>query len=133
MSLRHQARYRRWAFGFGPHLYGVEIYKDTMIYYSDPETRRAARQPARGGAGAGRGRRGAPRCSAWPQVTFMSGMTEAPDETAQGEWLAAGDKAGLLFLMAHVEYLETGDSRWSGSRRTAAATEPSSRRCAYGR
>jgi CDP-diacylglycerol--glycerol-3-phosphate 3-phosphatidyltransferase len=25
---------------------------------------------------------------AWPQVTYFSGMTEAPDETAQGAWLA---------------------------------------------
>ncbi|HEY3380716.1 MAG TPA: M14 family metallopeptidase [Vicinamibacterales bacterium] len=110
MSTRHQERYRRWASGFGPHIYGVEIYKDTMIYYSDPETgeprgSRRASPPPTGAAG----RRAA--ISAWPQVTFMSGMTEAPDETAQGEWLSLVTKAGFSFLMAHVKYLEEGQYR----------------------
>jgi hypothetical protein len=47
----------------------------------------------------------------WPQVTFMSGMTEAPDETAQGEWLTLVTRAGFSFLMAHVKYLEQGQYR----------------------
>jgi len=38
MDLRHQARYRKWAYGFGPYVFNQEIYKDTAIYYSDPET-----------------------------------------------------------------------------------------------
>jgi hypothetical protein len=41
----------------------------------------------------------------------MSGMTEAPDETAQGEWLALVTKAGFSFLVAHVKYLEQGQYR----------------------
>ena len=44
----------------------------------------------------------------YPQVTFNSGMTEAPDETAQGEWLNLVSKAGFSFLMAHVNYLRDG-------------------------
>lgn len=44
----------------------------------------------------------------FPQVTFNSGMTEAPDETAQGPWLNLVTKAGFSFLMAHVEYLRDG-------------------------
>jgi hypothetical protein len=110
MSTRHQARYQRWAAGFGPHLFGVEVYKDTMIYYSDPETGepRGSRRATPSPSGAA-GRRAA--MSAWPQVTFMSGMTEAPDETAQGEWLDLVTKAGFSFLMAHVKYLETGQYR----------------------
>ena len=110
MSMRHQARYRRWAYGFGPHVYGVEVYKDTMIYYSDPETgeprgsRRAA--PASSTGGTKRASIGA-----WPQVTFMSGMTEAPDETAQGDWLSLVSKAGFSFLRAHLLYLEEGRYR----------------------
>jgi hypothetical protein len=38
MDLRHQARYRKWAYGFGPYVFNQEVYKDTAIYYSDPET-----------------------------------------------------------------------------------------------
>jgi hypothetical protein len=110
MNLRHQDRYRRWATGFAPHLFGIEVYKDTMIYYSDPETgeprgsRRAAVPPS-GPAGRRAG------IASWPQVTFMSGMTEAPDETAQGEWMNLVTRAGFSFLMAHVKYLEQGRYR----------------------
>jgi hypothetical protein len=110
MNLRHQDRYRRWATGFAPHLFGIEVYKDTTIYYSDPETgeprgsRRAAVPPS-GPAGRRAG------IGSWPQVTFMSGMTEAPDETAQGEWLNLVTRAGFSFLMAHVKYLEQGQYR----------------------
>jgi hypothetical protein len=45
---------------------------------------------------------------AWPQVTFNVGMTEAPDETAQGEWLNLVTKAGFSFLMAHLKFLKDG-------------------------
>jgi len=44
----------------------------------------------------------------WPNVTFNSGMTEAPDETAQGDWLRLVSHAGLSFLQAHVDYLRNG-------------------------
>ena len=46
--------------------------------------------------------------NAWPQVTFFSGGTEAPDETAQGEWLNLVAKAGFSYLMANVRYLRDG-------------------------
>ena len=105
MSLRHQARYQRWATGFGPHLFGTEVYRDTMIYYSDPESGEP-RGSRRAAASTGTGRRAS--IGAWPQVTFMSGMTEAPDETAQSEWLTLVTKAGFSFLMAHVKYLQEG-------------------------
>ena len=105
MSLRHQARYGRWATGFGPHLFGTEIYRDTMIYYSDPESGEP-RGSRRAAASSGTGRRAS--IGAWPQVTFMSGMTEAPDETAQAGWLTLVTKGGFSFLMAHVKYLQEG-------------------------
>ncbi|MBI3402776.1 MAG: hypothetical protein HY048_15270 [Acidobacteria bacterium] len=120
MDLRHQARYRKWAYGFGPYVFNQEIYKDTAIYYSDPETgepsgSRRFGAGRGGGAGAGPGGDvggggGAGRFSmnAWPQVTFFSGGTEAPDETAQGEWLNLVAKAGFSYLMANVKYLRDG-------------------------
>jgi hypothetical protein len=108
MNLRHQARYRRWAFGFAPYVFNQEIYKDTAIYYTDPETGepRGSRRAggSRGGGGGGRSLMGA-----WPQVTFVSGGTEAPDETAQGEWLNLVTKPGFSYLMAHITYLRDGE------------------------
>ena len=113
MDLRAQSRYRKWAFGFEPYVFNQEIYKDTAIYYSDPETgepsgsRRfgAGRGGGAGAGGEGGGGGGTGRFSmnAWPQVTFFSGGTEAPDETAQGEWLNLVAKAGFSYLMASVK------------------------------
>jgi hypothetical protein len=108
MNMRSQARYRKWAYGFSPSVYGQEIYKDTAIYYSDPETGEARgnrRIPAAGGGRGGGGR----AMNQYPQVTFNIGMTEAPDETAQGDWLNLVSKAGFSFLMAHVNYLRDGE------------------------
>jgi len=116
MDLRHQARYRKWAYGFGPYVFNQEIYKDTAIYYSDPETgepsgsRRVGAGRGGGPAGEFGGGGGTGRFSmnAWPQVTFFSGGTEAPDETAQGEWLNLVAKAGFSYLMANLKYLRDG-------------------------
>jgi len=106
MDLRSQARYRKWAYGFSPSVYGQEIYKDTAIYYTDPETGEPRGSRRIGGGGRGGGGRGG--MGQYPQVTFNVGMTEAPDETAQGDWLNLVSKAGFSFLMAHVNYLRDG-------------------------
>jgi hypothetical protein len=106
MNLRHQSRYRRWAHGFAPNVFPQEIYRDTAIYYTDPESgevRGSRRAGASRFGGGGRASMGA-----WPQVTFVSGGTEAPDETAQGEWLDLVTKPGFSYLMAHVNYLRSG-------------------------
>ena len=117
MNLRSQARYRRWAYGFAPFVYGQEIYKDTAIYYTDMETgevrgsRRAGATRGGGGGGDGGGGGGGGgrfAMNQWPQVTFVSGGTEAPDETAQGDWLNLVTKPGLSYVMAHVNYLRDG-------------------------
>jgi hypothetical protein len=106
MNLAHYARYRKWAYGFAPFVYDQEIYKDTAIYATDRETgeprggrRVSTPRPGQTSGGAGQ----------WPQVTWASAGTEAPDETAQGEWLNLVTKAGFSFLMAHVKYLNEGD------------------------
>ncbi len=114
MNLRHQARYRRWAYGFQPFVYNQEIYKDTAIYYSDPETgepsgsRRAGATRSGGGEGGGAAGGGRFSMNAWPQVTYFNGGTEAPDETAQGAWLDLVTKPGFSYLMASIKYLRDG-------------------------
>jgi hypothetical protein len=123
MNLRTQARYRRWAFGFAPNVFNQEIYKDTAIYYSDGESGQPTGSRRAGGAGgnpwsgggggaaAGAGGGGGSRASmnAWPQVTYFSGGTETPDETAQGSWLDLVTKPGFSYLMASVRYLQHGE------------------------
>jgi hypothetical protein len=113
LNLRSQARYRRWAYGFSPFVYSQEIYKDTAIYYTDMETgevrgaRRAGASRFGGGDGGGGGG-GARSMNQWPQVTFVSGGTEAPDETAQGKWLDLVTKPGLSYVLTHVKFLRDG-------------------------
>src|SRR4029078_3891161 len=97
--------------------------RDTAIYSTDRDTG-DARATRRIGGGGGRGGGGgaaaggaAPSTGAgtgrasmnqYPQVTFNVGMTEAPDETAQGDWLNLVSSAVFSFLMAHVNYLRDG-------------------------
>jgi Zinc carboxypeptidase len=110
MNLRSQARYRRWAYGFAPFVYSQEIYKDTAIYYTDMETGEVRGSRRAGAVRGGGGDGGAGRFSMnqWPQVTFVSGGTEAPDETAQGDWLNLVTKPGLSYVMAHIGFLRDG-------------------------
>jgi hypothetical protein len=104
MNLRHQDRYRRWAFGFSPYVFNQEVYKDTSVNYSDPETGEpnGSRRLTMGGGSARQ------NMNAWPQVTYFNGMTEAPDETAQGDWLNLVSRPGLGYLMASIKYLQEG-------------------------
>ena len=44
-----------------------------------------------------------------PRVTIWSGTTEAPDETAYGDWMKLVASAGLAWDKALLEYLLEGD------------------------
>ena len=44
-----------------------------------------------------------------PRVTIWSGSTEAPDETAHGEWMRLVATAGLQWDKAILKYLVEGD------------------------
>ncbi len=81
-----------------------EIYKDTSVNYSDPETGEpsGSRRTTMGSANA----RAA--MNAWPQVTYFNGMTEAPDETVQGAWLDLVTRPGFGYLVACIKYLQEG-------------------------
>src|SRR5258708_4032460 len=90
MNVRSQARYRKWAYGFSPSVYGQEIYKDTAIYYSDPETGEARgnrRIPTAGGRGGG-----GPAMDQDPPGAFHIALTAAPDRTppaGRSRWASA--------------------------------------------
>ena len=69
----------------------------------------------RGGAGAGAGGQVAPGSGGVggisPDVTWDSGYTEAPDETAHGDYMKLMASAGLAFDRVHLEYLAKGKLR----------------------
>ena len=44
-----------------------------------------------------------------PKVTIFYGATEAPDETASGEWMKLVATAGLQWDKANLDYLVEGD------------------------
>jgi hypothetical protein len=46
-----------------------------------------------------------------PDITWDSGYTEAPDETAHGEYLRLLASAGLAFDRVHLKYLAEGKLR----------------------
>jgi hypothetical protein len=109
MNLRHQARYRRWAYGFAPYVFNQEIYKDTAVYFTDPESGQPSGPRRAGARTGGDGGPGRDVMAAYPQVTYFNGMTESPDETAQGAWLDLVTKPGFGFLMASIRYLQYGE------------------------
>ena len=44
-----------------------------------------------------------------PRITYFSTTTEAPDETAQGDWMHLMGAAGLTHTSAVLRYLATGE------------------------
>ena len=88
-NLRIYDRYRRWTIRWQPHVYNLEVYKDTAIYHS-----------RRGGNVSFSG------ASALTRATVFSGGTEAMDETAQGPWLDLVTRMGFGYLMASVRFLD---------------------------
>ena len=89
-NLRIYDRYQRWAIRWQPHLYDLEIHKDTAIYFS-------------------RRRSTAPRVGPTGNIMVFSAGTEAMDETAQGEWLDLVSRMGFGFLMASVRFLDDAE------------------------
>jgi hypothetical protein len=81
----------------------------------------------RGGAGAGGGEAGAGAATPGsggvgglsPDITWDAAYTEAPDETAHGEYMKLMAAAGLAFDYVHLNYLAQGDARVTRTEREA--------------
>ena len=70
------------------------------------------------GEGAGRGNGGLTGIS--PDITWNSGYTEAPDETAHGDYMKLMASAGLAFDRVHLFYLANGKLRVRRTERETA-------------
>ncbi len=91
MNQRNYARYRRYGAAFDPDVFRLPMTDSVLI-----------EMPLKGSRAGGEGRR------LNPKVTIWSGVTEAPDETAHGEWLELVAKAGLSWDQAVLDYLHAG-------------------------
>lgn len=92
MNQRSYARYRRYGAAFDPDVFRLPMTDSVLI-----------EMPLKGSRADGGGR------GFNPKVTIWSGVTEAPDETAHGDWLKLVAKAGLSWDEAVLNYLFDGD------------------------
>jgi hypothetical protein len=96
-------RYRRWAHDWQP-----EDVADSVV--NGITMNMALKGTARGG-----GRGGAPGSGGIgglsPDITWDAGYTEAPDETAHGDYMKLLASAGLAFDKVHLHYLANGTLR----------------------
>ncbi len=82
-----------------PIVNGIRIY---MSLKGMPATRPGAAEAQRSGSATG---------GVSPDVTWDSGYTEAPDETAHGDYMKLMASAGLAFDRVHLNYLANGKLR----------------------
>jgi hypothetical protein len=111
LETRMNARYERFGQRWQPENMQQPIVNGIRIYMALKGSTGGGRGGA-GGAGAAAtapGSGGVGNIS--PDVTWDSGYTEAPDETAHGEYMKLMASAGLAFDRVHLEYLAKGKLR----------------------
>jgi hypothetical protein len=119
LETRMNERYRRFGQRWQPRDMFQPIIDGIRIY-----------MPLKGNSGGGRGEGGAAApapapgsggvTGISPDVTWDTGYTEAPDETAHGDYLKLMASAGLAFDYVHLEYLAKSDLRIARTGREAA-------------
>ncbi|HEY7286664.1 MAG TPA: M14 family metallopeptidase [Vicinamibacterales bacterium] len=94
LNERAYARYRRYSFDFDQKNFKLDFTNGVLIYKSI------------------RGARANPQAADFmarnPNVTIWDGSTEAPDETARGDWMKLVATAGLQWDKAILDYLVQG-------------------------
>lgn len=106
---RMNARYQRFGQSWQPEDMQQPLVDGVRIYMA------LKGSPGRGGGAAG-GTGGATG-GVSPDVTWDSGYTEAPDETAHGDYMKLMASAGLAFDRVHLEYLGKAKLRINRSER----------------
>jgi hypothetical protein len=101
-------RYKRYSFDFDQKNFKLDFTNGVLIYKSIKGARANPQSPD--------------FMTRQPNVTIWDGVTEAPDETARGDWMKLVANAGLQWDKAILEYLVTGrheverkvDPFWNG-------------------
>jgi hypothetical protein len=99
MNQRNYDRYRRYGAAFDDQ----EVFKLPMVDNVMIHTAIKGASAPPPGSGSSRGYN--------PKVTIWSGTTEAPDETAHGDWMKLVATAGLQWDLAILQYLVDGDHK----------------------
>ena len=95
LNARAYARYRRYGFAHDNENFKLDFSDDVLIYTAIKGLRASARSRN--------------FMSRNPRVTIWSGGTEAPDETAHGDWMELVATAGLQWDKAILKYLAEGN------------------------
>jgi hypothetical protein len=102
---RAWARYEKYGVAFDNNDFKTEDFSRSAVIYTDPKG------SAAGGGAAAAGGGGGDFMSRQPNITIWTGTTEAPDETAHGEFLHLIAAIGLQWDKASLDYLFEGDHR----------------------
>jgi hypothetical protein len=95
LNERGYARYRRYGHAFDPDNFKLDFTNDVLIYTAIKGSRQSATS--------------SDFMSRNPNVTIWTGSTEAPDETAHGDWMKLVATAGLEWDKAILNYLVEGN------------------------
>jgi hypothetical protein len=95
LNERGYARYRRYGHAFDPDNFKLDFTNDVLIYRAIKGSRQSATS--------------SDFMSRNPNVTIWTGSTEAPDETAHGDWMTLVATAGLEWDKAILNYLVEGN------------------------
>jgi hypothetical protein len=112
LNQRAYDRYTRYSFAFDEKNFKLD-FTDGVLTYKAIKGSRAAAGAGGGGGGTAQGSGGQPGgwMQRYPNVTLFEGSTEAPDETAHGDWLKLVATAGLQWDKANFEYLAQGNHK----------------------
>ena len=112
LNQRAYDRYTRYSFAFDEKNFKLD-FTDGVLTYKAIKGSRAAAAASGGGGGVAQGSGGQPGgwMQRYPNVTLFEGSTEAPDETAHGDWLKLVATAGLQWDKANFEYLVQGNHK----------------------
>jgi hypothetical protein len=106
LNERAYDRYTRYSFAFDQKNFKLDFTDGVLTYKAIKGSRAQAGAGAAGG-GVAQGSGGQPGgwMQRYPNVTLFEGSTEAPDETAHGDWLKLVATAGLQWDKANLDYL----------------------------
>jgi Zinc carboxypeptidase len=118
LNERAYERYKRYSFDFDQKNFKLDFTNGVLIYKSIKGARANPQSPD--------------FMTRQPNVTIWDGVTEAPDETARGDWMKLVANAGLQWDKAILEYLVTGhheierkvDPFWNGVTLTMSRPRP---------